>query len=250
VNSAGDFVGADIGAALDLHPLHSMANTASTLVSSVADGLPTLNLGMSSTLDSLVGGHDHSIVDQLGDLTSIMSGEDIGGDNAIWSLRSNALTGNLSSSGALEKLSDASSAMLPDNSLDSRLPVVSAPTFVTVSDSAHISIVGEATAITPGHSIEFAAPVLPEGDVLFRGNNYTDYHVALQSTGPSAESNSIPSSIIGVVTTPDATALAHVDTPAINTASSSETSTAQHQDAPLSHLATTLDDLSLRSHPH
>ena len=116
--------------------------------------------------------------------------------------------------------------------MDTRLPVVgTAPVVGTLSDPTHVSIVGEATAIIPGHSIDFSASALPEGDVLFRGNNYTDYHVALQTAGPSVGSNSIPATLTGVAGIPDATSLTHVDTPAANPAASSSTaSTAQHQD--------------------
>jgi hypothetical protein len=273
VNSIGEFVAADLGAALDLNPSYAIANIASAVVSPIVDGVSAvvspivdgvsavvnpivdgvsaLNLGTSTILDSLLGGNNHLVVGHLGDLTSIIGSGDIGSDDAISALKGNPLTADLGSNGSasLEKLADASLATLLDGNLDTRLPVVgTAPVVATLSDPAHVSIVGEATAITPGHSIDLSAPALPEGDVLFRGNNYTDYHVALQTAGPSAVSNSIPATLTSVVGTPDATSLAHVDNPAVNPAASA--STAQHQDTSLTHLSTTLDDLSLRSHTH
>jgi hypothetical protein len=246
VNSSGEFIATDLEAALDLHPSYLIANTGSTVLSPVAEGLSALNLGTSNILDSLLGGNNHSFVGHVGNLTSIISSDD-----AISPIKGNPLTADLNSNGtaSLEKLADAPLPNLPDFSLETGLPVVStAPVVGAVSDLAHVSIVGEATAMTPGHSIDFSAPALPEGDVLFRGNNYTDYHVALQTTGPSAESNSIPATTISVASTHDATSLAHVDSPAVNLVAS--TSTVQHQDTSLTHISTTLDDLGLRSHTH
>ena len=243
VNSIGEFIATDLEAALDLHPSYLIANTGSTVLSPVAEGLSALNLGTSNILDGLLGGNDHSFVGHVGNLTAIISSDD--------AIKGNPLTADLNSNGtaSLEKLADAPLPNLSDFSLETGLPVVStAPVVGAVSDLAHVSIVGEATAMTPGHSIDFSAPALPESDVLFRGNNYTDYHVALQTTGPSAESNSIPATTIGVGSTHDATSLAHVDSPAVNLVTS--TSTVQHQDTSLTHISTTLDDLGLRSHTH
>jgi hypothetical protein len=187
-----------------------------------------LNLEMSNPLDRLLGGdnHNHSVVGHLGDLTSVITSGDIGSGDPI-----SALVGNLGSN-VLSSKTD--------------LPVVGA-----VSDPAHVSIVVEATAVIPGHSIDFPTPALPEGDVLFHGNSYTDYHVALQSAGPSPGSGSIASTLASVSGIPDATSLTHVDAPVANAAPlTSTTATEQHPDVLLTHMSTTLDDLSLRSHTH
>jgi hypothetical protein len=242
VNSSGEFIATDLTAALDLHPLSSITNTVSTIASPVADSLPVLNLATSNVLDDLFGGDNHSPAGPLGDLSSIIGSSSLGGDEAT-----SALTGSLGSNGTAspDKLVDALLAPSSDGSLGTALPVAGA-----ISDPAPVSIVGEATAITPGHSIDFPAPVLPEGDVLFRGSSYTDYHVALQTVGPSTVSNSIATTLTSVASTPDATSLAHVDAPVANPAVASSAPTAQHQDESLTHIATTLDELSLRSHTH
>jgi hypothetical protein len=235
VNASGAFVATDLSAALDLHLSHTVPNTVFTVVSPVADGLPLLNLGTSNALDSLFGGENNSVVGHVSDLTSIF-----GSDGAT-----SALSGTLgSNSGAsFGKLADAFLATSLDGGSDTRLPVVS-----TVSDLAHASIVGEATSITPGHSIDFSAPAVPEGDVLFRGNSYTDYHVALQTAGPSDASNNVAATPTSVTSTPDTASLAQVDPAAVNHAVPSVT--AQHQDLSLIHISTTLDELSLRGHSH
>src|SRR6202041_1936068 len=47
VNSSGEFIASDLEAALDLHPSYLIANTGSTVLSPVAEGLSALNLGTS-----------------------------------------------------------------------------------------------------------------------------------------------------------------------------------------------------------
>jgi hypothetical protein len=243
VNPNGEFIATDLGTALDQSPSYAIANTVSSVVSHVADGLPMLNFGTSNALDSLFGVDNHSVVGHVSDLTSIISNDDIDSDDAT-----SALKGSLTSNGtaSLEKLADVLLATSPDGSSNMLLPAAGG-----VPASAPVSIVGEGTAVTPGHSIDFPAPVLPESDVLFRGNSYTDYHVALQTMGPIAGSNSIATTLTSVASTPDTTSLTHVDSPAPNpSAASSATPTVQHQDTSLIHITTTLDDLSLRSHTH
>ena len=56
------------------------------------------------------------------------------------------------------------------------------------STAAIVHTVGEATDVTPGHSLEFSTPPSSEGDALFQGTKYTDYHMALQ-TGVSPVGN-------------------------------------------------------------
>jgi hypothetical protein len=276
VNAGGELVANDLGAVLDLNPSFAVLNTVSTVVSAVAnpvanvvnlaaDGLPILDLGTSNPLDHLLGDDHHSIVGRLGnlaslignddappghssDLTSVISSGDIGSGDPIAALVGK-LDGNVlgSNSAALTKmLPDALAATPPGGESNTDLPVIAA-----VADQAHVSIVVDASAMLPGHSIDFPAPAPPEADVLFHGNSYSDYHVALQSAGPSSGIGSIMPTPISVSGIPDATPLAHVDAPVTNTAPSSSTgAVVQHADALLTHISTTLDDLSLRIHTH
>lgn len=256
VNSGGELIATDLDAVLDLNPSFALPNIVSTVVSAVAnpvlsvanlvtDGLPILNLG-SNPLDRLLGGDDnnHPVVGHLADLTSVITSGDIGSGDPISALvddvGSNVLGSN--SAASLGMLPDAFAATSPGGRSNTDLPIVGA-----VSDPAHISIVVEATAIMPGHSIDFATPAVPEVDVLFHGNRYTDYHAALQSAGPSPGSSSIAPTLTSMSGMPDATSLTHVDAPVANTATAA---TVQHPDVLLAHIATTLDDLGLHSHTH
>jgi hypothetical protein len=281
VNSGGELIATNLGAVLDLNASFAIPNIVSTVVSPVAnpvssvvnlvaDGLPMLNLGTSNPLDRLLGGdnHNHSVVGHLGDLTSLIGSDgishglpghlgdltsvitsgDIGSGDPI-----SALVGNLgwnvlssNSAASLGMLPDAFAATSPGGSSNTDLPVVGA-----VSDPAHVSIVAEATATIPGHSIDFPTSALPEGDVLFHGNSYTDYHVALQSAGLSPGSGSIAPTLTSVSGIADATSLTHVDAPVANAAPSTSTAAAvQHPNVLLTHISTTLDDLSWHSHTH
>ena len=271
----------DLGAVLDLNPsfatpnigsivVSTVANPVSSVVNLVADGLPMLDLETANPLDRLLGGdsHNHSAVGHLGDLTSLIGSDGIGHalPGHLGDLTSDVISGDISSGDPISALVDnpgcnvlssntaASLGMLPDafaatspgDRSNTDLPGIGA-----VSDPVHFSIVAEATAIIPGHSIDFLTPALPEGDVLFHGNSYTDYHIALQSAGPSPGSGSIastPASVLGIL---DATSLTHVDAPIANAAPSTSTAaTVEHPDVLLTHISTTLDDLSLRSHTH
>jgi hypothetical protein len=281
VNSGGELIATDLGAVLDLNPsfatpnigsivVSTVANPVSSVVNLVADGLPMLDLETANPLDRLLGGdsHNHSAVGHLGDLRSLIGSDGIGHalPGHLGDLTSDVISGDISSGDPISALVDnpgcnvlssntaASLGMLPDafaatspgDRSNTDLPGIGA-----VSDPVHLSIVAEATAIIPGHSIDFLTPALPEGDVLFHGNSYTDYHVALQSAGPSPGSGSIastPASVLGIL---DATSLTHVDAPIANAAPSTSTAaTVEHPDVLLTHISTTLDDLSLRSHTH
>ena len=215
VNSNGEFIATDLSAALDQSPLVPIANTVSNVVSPVVDGLPVLSFGTSNALDSLFGADNHSsAVGHLGDLSSILGNDDIGSDDATSTLK-----GIFSGDGtaSLDKLADTSPATSPDGSSNTLLPIAGG-----APDPAHVSIIGEATSVTPGHSIDFPTPVSPEGDVLFHGNSYTDYHVALQTIGPSVVSNSVTTALSSVAsTTHDTASLAHVDSPVPNPPASS-----------------------------
>ena len=277
LNSSGEFIATDLTAVLDLNLSFAMPNIASAVVSSVtnpvsgvvnlvADGLPMLNLETSNPLDRLFGGddHSHSVVGHLGELTSLIDGDgtshvlpghlgalttvitsaDIGGGDAI-----SALVGNLARD-VLGSNSATSLGMSPDAFAATSLGVKSKtdlPVVGATSDSAHVGIVVDATAMIPGRSIDFSARALPEGDVLFHGNSYTDYHVALQSAGPSPGSGSLASTLASVSGNLDA--LAHVDAPVANAPpSTSVAATVSHPDVLLSHISTTLDDRFHETH--
>jgi hypothetical protein len=261
VNPGGDLVATDLGAVLDLNPsfttlsivstaVNPVANPVSSVAKLVADGLPILNLGTSNPLDRLLGddNHSHSVVGHLGDLASLIGSGDIGSGDPTSALVGNIGCDVLSSNSAasLGTLPDAFAATSPGGGSNTDLPVIGA-----VSDPAHVSIVVEATTIIPGHSIDFPTPTLPEADLLFHGNSYTDYHVALQSAGPSSGSGSIAPTLASMSGIPDATSLTHVDTPVANAAPSTSTGApVEHPDVLLNHMSTTLDDLSLRGHTH
>ncbi len=240
VNPNGEFVATDLDAVLDHGPLLPVADTVSHAVSPVVDALPMLGLGTSNPLDSLLGGNDHTSGAPLGP-SLLGSG---GGDDPT------ALVKGIVSSAtpSLEKLADG---LLPTPA-DGHS--VLAPVATAASDPGTLNlvgIIGSPTSVTPGHSIDFPSPLPPEGDVLYQGNNYTDYHQALQTIGPSAPSN-IDTALANVVSAgSDPASLAHVDSPAPNPPPSSPAAPPpQHQDASLVHLDTALDDLSLRTHTH
>jgi hypothetical protein len=254
-----------------------MPNMASTLVSSVlnpvsgvvnfvADGLPILNLETSNPLDRLPGGdtHSHSVAGHLGELTSLIDGDatshglpghlgvltsvitsaDIGGGDPI-----SALVGNLARD-VVGSNSTTSLGMLPDAFAATSLGVKSKtdlPVVGATSDSSHVGIVVDATAMIQGRSIDLSARALPEGDVLFHGHSYTDYHVALQSSGPSPGCGILASTLASVSGNLDAPT--HVDAPITNAApSTSMAATVSHPDALLSHISTTLDDRFHETH--
>ena len=115
-------------------------------------------------------------------------------------------------------------------------------------DIAHASILGDATNETPGHSIDFPAPAVPEGDPLFLGNHYTDYHVALQTTVATTAGTSVAETPTDVTGVADTSSLVHADPQgATNTAPAQAQ---PHQEAQLTHIATALDDLNPREHTH
>ena len=115
-------------------------------------------------------------------------------------------------------------------------------------DVAHARILGDATNETPGHSIDFPAPAVPEGDPLFLGNHYTDYHVALQTTVATTAGTSVAETLTDVTGVADTSSLVHADPQgATNTAPAQAQ---PHQEAQLTHIATALDDLNSREHTH
>jgi hypothetical protein len=115
-------------------------------------------------------------------------------------------------------------------------------------DVAPARILGDATNETPGHSIDFPAPAVPEGDPLFLGNHYTDYHVALQTTVATTAGTSVAETLTDVTGVADTSSLVHADPQgATNTAPAQAQ---PHQEAQLTHIATALDDLNSREHTH
>ncbi len=176
VNAAGGFVANDLSAALDVNHSQFVADVVSTASSPVAEGLPLLGVGASKAVDSVLSGKGLLDVGHLNDVTSSV-------------VATSGLSGDLGG----------------------RLPIITA-----ISDAPPVGIIGEATDITPGHSIDFSAQALPEGDVLFSGHSYTDYHVTLQTEGPSVVGNSIAATATSVTNTHDAAPLSHVDSPAVS----------------------------------
>jgi hypothetical protein len=93
-----------------------------------------------------------------------------------------------------------------------------------------VHTVGEATDVTPGHSLELSTPSLSEGDALFQGTRYTDYHMALQ-TGISPVGSTISESAsVPAITAPpvEQPSLAHADSSAVT--QPPEQAAPEHQD--------------------
>ena len=118
----------------------------------------------------------------------------------------------------------------------------------TVPDAPHVGIVGEATDLTPGHSVDFPAQPASEGDVLFSGTSYTDYHVALNTGVSSSAVNGITATTTTVMNTHDVASLSPVDTP--NASHASEPPAPEHHDASLIQVSNAIDELSVRGHSH
>jgi hypothetical protein len=110
--------------------------------------------------------------------------------------------------------------------------------------------VGEATDVTPGHSLEFSTPSSSAGDALFQGTNYTDYHVALQ-TGISTLAGAPPESAIGTTSesasVPAVTALP-VEQPSLTHADSSAVTQPAQPAAPEHQDLTPIQSLSVHIH--
>ena len=105
-----------------------------------------------------------------------------------------------------------------------------------------VHTVGEATDVTPGHSLAFATAPSSAGDALFHGTNYTDYHMALQSggslLGTTSESVSVPT-ITALPSEP--TVLTHADNSAVTPPP--EQAAPEHQN-----LSTSIHSLSVHLH--
>jgi hypothetical protein len=116
------------------------------------------------------------------------------------------------------------------------------------TDLSTVSIVGEATDLTPGHSVDFPAQPVPEGDVLFSGTNYTDYHVALNTGVSSSAVNGITATTTTVTHTHDAASVSPVDSP--NASHASEPPAPEHHDVSLPQVSNVVDELGVRGHSH
>jgi hypothetical protein len=95
---------------------------------------------------------------------------------------------------------------------------------------AIVHTVGEATDVTPGHSLEFSTPPSSAGDALFQGTKYTDYHMALQ-TGVTPVGNAISESASApAITAPpvEQPSLTHADSSAVT--QPPEQAAPEHQD--------------------
>ena len=115
----------------------------------------------------------------------------------------------------------------------------------TTSDAAPVvNTVGEATDVTPGHSLEFSTPPSSEGDALFQGTKYTDYHMALAEWRFSrrntiSESVSVPDN--RSATESSQPSLTHADSSAVT--QPPEPAAPEHQD-----LTTPIHSLSVHIH--
>jgi hypothetical protein len=87
----------------------------------------------------------------------------------------------------------------------------------TTPDAAPVvHTVGEATDVTPGHSLEFSTAPSSAGDALFQGTKYTDYHMALQSAGSLLATTSESVSAPTITALPsEPTVLTHADSSAV-----------------------------------
>ena len=189
----------------------------------------------SKSADSLLGGKGLLDVGHLSDPISEPSSV----------VATSGLSSDLGSTAgaALEKVSASGLSISHESGSNTNLSMVSA-----VSDAPHVGIVGEATDLTPGHSVDFPAQPAPEGDALFSGTSYTDYHVALNTGVSSSAVNGITATTTTVTNTHDAASVSPVDTP--NAAHASEPPAPEHHDVSLTQVSNAVDELSVRGHSH
>ena len=228
------FLANDLGAALEANLSQPVANIMSTAVGATSESLSLLDFGASKTLDNLLGSNDLFDVGHLNTVTVLTNGQ----------VTASGMIGDLSGDGdaALEKLTSAL-ATRPESASDANLPVDLG------SDVPRVGVVvGEATDVTPGHSIDFPSQALPEGDVLFRGSSYTDYHVALNTGVSSSAVNGVTATATAVTNTHDAASLSLVDSP--NASHASEPPAPEHQEVLLPQVSNAVDELSVRGHGH
>ena len=226
----GSDLGSDAGAALE-------KVSASALSISHESGSSTnlLDLGSSNDVDGLSGGK--GLLD-VGHLSEVMP-------EPSSAVPTSGLSKDLgSTAGAtLEKVGGPALSISQESGANTDLSTVS-----IVSDAPHVGIVGEATDLTPGHSVDFPAQPAPEGDVLFSGTNYTDYHVALNTGVSSSAVNGITATTTTVTHTHDAASVSPVDSP--NARHASEPPAPEHHDVSLPQVSNVVDELGVRGHSH
>jgi hypothetical protein len=229
VNGAGEFVANDLTTTLDVNPSQLVADV--SIATGPATEDPTrLDFGASKALDDLLGkglldvGH---LSDAISEPSSLVATSALGSD----------------ASAAVEKVSAPALSISHESGSNTSPSMVS-----TVSDVPHLGIVGEATDLTPGHSVDFPAQPVPEGDTLFSGSSYTDYHVALNTAVSSTAPNGTIATTTAVTNTHDVASVLPLDAP--NASHASEPPAPEHQDASPTQLFNAVDDLSVRGHSH
>jgi hypothetical protein len=228
---------------LDVGHLNDVTSETSSVVATVTSAVSPesslstnlLDSEASKSADSLLGGKGLLDVGHLSDPISEPSSV----------VATSGLSSDLGSTAgaALEKVSASGLSISHESGSNTNLSMVSA-----VSDAPHVGIVGEATDLTPGHSVDFPAQPVPEGDVLFSGTSYTDYHVALNTGVSSSAVNGITATTTTVTNTHDAASVSPVDTP--NAAHASEPPAPEHHDVSLTQVSNAIDELSVRGHSH
>jgi hypothetical protein len=234
VSAIHGFLANDLGAALEVNLAQPVANLMSTAVGTTSESLSLLDFGASKTLDNLLVPNDLFDVGHLNTVTVLANGQ----------VTASGMIGDLSGDGdaALEKLTSAL-ATGAESASDAKLPVDLGSDVLRVG-----VVVGEGTDVTPGHSIDFPSQALPEGDMLFRGSSYTDYHVALNTGASSGAVNGVTATATAVTNTHDAASLSLADSP--NATHASEPPAPEHQEVLLPQVSNAVDELSARSHGH
>ena len=228
---------------LDVGHLNDVTSETSSVVATVTSAVSPesslstnlLDSEASKSADSLLGGKGLLDVGHLSDPISEPSSV----------VATSGLSSDLGSTAgaALEKVSASGLSISHESGSNTNLSMVS-----TVSDVPHVGIVGEATDLTPGHSVDFPAQPVPEGDALFSGTSYTDYHVALNTSVSSNAVNSISDTTTTVTNTHDAASVSPVDSP--NASHASEPPAPEHHEASLTQVSNAVDELSVRGHIH
>jgi hypothetical protein len=228
---------------LDVGHLNDVTSETSSVVATVTSAVSPesslstnlLDSEASKSADSLLGGKGLLDVGHLSDPISEPSSV----------VATSGLSSDLgSTAGApLEKVSASGLSISQESGSNTNLSMVS-----TVSDAPHVGIVGEATDLTPGHSVDFPAQPVPEGDALFSGTSYTDYHVALNTGVSSNAVNGIGDTKTTVTNTHDAASVSPVDSP--NASHASEPPAPEHHEASLTQVSNAVDELSVRGHSH
>ena len=228
---------------LDVGHLNDVTSETSSVVATVTSAVSPesslstnlLDSEASKSADSLLGGKGLLDVGHLSDPISEPSSV----------VATSGLSSDLgSTAGApLEKVSASGLSISQESGSNTNLSMVS-----TVSDAPHVGIVGEATDLTPGHSVDFPAQPVPEGDALFSGTSYTDYHVALNTGVSSNAVNGIGDTTTTVTNTHDAASVSPVDSP--NASHASEPPAPEHHEASLTQVSNAVDELSVRGHSH